>query len=90
MKIFYKNSFPKDLINKWQSLSSREELRHLDNPKIAKPEITQTEASQKFEYTALLGVEYKKKMADIRINKEVVGAKKLLKEYLYQKEFLLL
>jgi tRNA isopentenyl-2-thiomethyl-A-37 hydroxylase MiaE len=87
MKILYKNSFTKDLINKWQSLTSREELRHLDNPKVAKPETVQTDVSQKSVYTAPLGVEYKKKVADIRVNKEVVEAEKLLKEYLYQKEF---
>jgi hypothetical protein len=70
-------------------LSSRKNLRHLDNPKIGKPETALAEACQKFAYTASLGVEYKK-MADIRINKEVVEVEKLLKEYLYQKEFLLL
>lgn len=87
MKILYKNSFTKELVNKWQSLSSREELRYIDNPKLAKQEAPSADISQKTVYTAPLGVEYKKKVADIRINKEVVEAEKLLKEYLYQKEF---
>jgi len=91
MKILYKNSFTKDLIHKWQSLLSKEQLRVIDNPpKVYKEDknTTKIESDKKLTgYSAPIGVEYKKNASDIRINKEVVEAEKLLKEYLYQKEF---
>lgn len=90
-KVLYKNSFTKELVHKWQNLSNKDDIRNIDRTgakeKDSLGSAIETVPKPSPGYTVPLGVEYKKHVADVRINKEVVEAEKLLKEYLYLKEF---
>ena len=90
-KVLYKNSYTKDVVKGLQHLVFKDDLKTIDHggqkPKEDIRNIQEIQPKQTIGYVAPKGVEYKKKVDDIRINKEVVEAEKLLKEYFYMKEF---
>ena len=90
-KVLYKNSYTKDVVKGLQHLVFKDDLKTINHggqkPKEDVRNSQEIQPKQVIGYVAPKGVEYKKKVDDIRINKEVVEAEKLLKEYFYMKEF---
>ena len=90
-KVLYKNSYTKEVVKGLQHLVYKEDLKTIERggqkPKEDVKNSQENLPKQPAGYVAPKGVEYKKKVDDIRINKEVVEAEKLLKEYFYMKEF---